>query len=341
MNAEDRNLGMDRPITRRDFVSGVSVAIGGSLVASKVGQARGAVDAAAAQPVEPTPGNYPPMRNGLRGAHPGSFESAHAARTAPSPPAAEDTRETYDLIVVGGGLSGLAAAYYYRKRSGPAARILVLDNHDDFGGHAKRNEYVYNGRTLMTTGGSAYMVAPSTWTHEARQILKDLGIEKGHPTHRSGGNVFRSMGLGPAVFFRKEKYGEDKLVTGGSLNNPSPEFMAKTPFPPQVQADLVRLYKGKTDYMAGQSADEKIAKLQRMTYRDYLLNVVKVHPDVPPLLNGVWALSTDMVTAWFAYYRGRPGFDGLGVERPPEGPESPSTALTTSGCRPATRTSRD
>ena len=322
MNAEDRRLGMDRPITRRDFVSGVSVAIGGALVSSKTGHALSPAEALA-QGIEPTAANYPPMRTGLRGAHPGSFEAAHAARGASSVPAAENTQETYDLIVVGGGLSGLAAAFYFRKKAGPSARILVLDNHDDFGGHAKRNEYVYNGRLLMTTGGSAYMVAPSTWTHEARQILTDLGIEKGHPTHRSSGNVFRSMGLGPSVFFRKEKYGEDKLVVGGSLNNPTPEFMAKTPFPAQVQADLVRLYRDKTDHMAGLSVDEKISKLQRMSYRDYLVNVMKLHPDVPPLLNGVWALSTDIVTAWFAYYRSRPGFQGLGVERPEDSPESP------------------
>jgi spermidine dehydrogenase len=51
-----------------------------------------------------------------------------------------DTDEVYDLIVVGGGISGLAAAYFYRKTAGPRVRILVLDNHDDFGGHAKRNE---------------------------------------------------------------------------------------------------------------------------------------------------------------------------------------------------------
>ena len=167
MNAEDRRLGMDRPITRRDFVSGVSVAIGGALVSSKTGHALGPAEAMA-QGIEPTAANYPPMRTGLRGAHPGSFEAAHAARGASSVPAAENTQETYDLIVVGGGLSGLAAAFYFRKKAGPSARILVLDNHDDFGGHAKRNEYVYNGRLLMTTGGSAYMVAPSTWTHEAR-----------------------------------------------------------------------------------------------------------------------------------------------------------------------------
>jgi spermidine dehydrogenase len=332
MNAEDREIGMDRPITRRDFISGVSVAVGGALVSSTALQAFGPASGTGApgattadQPFAPelAADYYPPARYGLRGAHPGSFEAAHAARDGQAFANPEDTRETYDLIVVGGGLSGLAAAYYFRKKAGPSARILVLDNHDDFGGHAKRNEYVHNGRTLMVTGGSAYMVAPSTWTYEAIQLIKDLGIEKGHPTHKVDRELYRSLGLGPGVFFRKEKYGQDTLVSGGSLTNPTPEFLAKTPLSPQVQADLVRLIKGSVDYMPGLSREEKIAKLQRMSYRDYLLNVAKVHPDVPPLLGGVWCLGTDTATAWFAFYRYRPGFAGLGIERPHGSPESP------------------
>jgi spermidine dehydrogenase len=324
MNAEDRRLGMDRPITRRDFVAGTSVAVGAALLSSSglkaISQAVGG-----AQPFAPEQAAdyYPPTRTGMRGAHPGSFEAAHAARGPQPYDNPEDTRETYDLVVVGGGLSGLAAAYYFRKKAGPSARILVIDNHDDFGGHAKRNEFVYNGRTLMATGGSAYMVAPSTWTHEAIQIIKDLGIEKGHPTHKVDRGLYRSLGLQPSVFFRKEKYGEDKLIVGGSLNNPNPEFLAKTALSPQVQSDLVRLYKGRVDYLQGLTKDQKIDRLQKMSYRDYLLNVAKVHPDVPPLLGGVWCLGTDTASAWFALYRYKPGFAGLGIERPHDSPESP------------------
>ena len=320
MKGDDRELGMARAITRRDFIGGVSVAVGGALAIPKL-QAAGVPAAQAAAAVDAE--HYPPMRYGMRGAHPGSFEAAHADRDGRAFANPEDTRETYDLIVVGGGLSGLAAAYYYRKRAGASAKILVLDNHDDFGGHAKRNEYVYNGKILMVTGGSAYMVAPSTWTTEARQILKDLGIEKGHPTYKIERDLYRSLGLGPAVFFRKEKYGEDTLVRGGTLTNPKADYLAKTPLPSQVQADLVRLYQGRVDYLPGLTREEKIAKLQSISYREYLLDVAKVHPDVPPLLGGVWALGTDTATAWFAYYRYKPGFDGLGLERPADSPESP------------------
>ena len=86
------------------------------------------------------PGYYPPLSEGLRGSHPGSFEAAHLIRDGKrwdNPDDSEDTGETYDLVVVGGGISGLAAAYFFQKEAGPDARILIVDNHDDFGGHAK------------------------------------------------------------------------------------------------------------------------------------------------------------------------------------------------------------
>ena len=144
----DRELGMDRPITRRDFLDGVAVAIGGaSLLASHAG-------AATVFPQD-RPGYDPPTLTGMRGSHEGSYDYAHALRDgnafrdAATP---TDTRETYDLVIVGGGISGLAAAYFYRARNA-SAKILILDNHDDFGGHAKRNEFRPGGRLLITNGG--------------------------------------------------------------------------------------------------------------------------------------------------------------------------------------------
>jgi len=316
-SGDDRELGLGRAISRRDFVNGVSVAVGASLAGPRA-------SAQVVAPPELTKDRYPPLRQGMRGAHPGSFEVAHATRDRALPPmATADTGEVYDLVVVGAGLSGLAAAFYYRQRAGASAKILLLDNHDDFGGHAKRNEFVVNGQTLMATGGSSYMVAPKTWTWEARQILQTLGIDRRDSNYKLDWDHFGRLGLGPATFFRKEAFGVDRLVTGGSINKPTAEYLAKTPLAPAIQADLVRLHLGTTDYLAGLSPAEKIAKLQSMSYRDYLLQVAKVHPDVPSLLHGVWALSTESVTAWFAFYRYRPGFSGLGLTRPGDSPESP------------------
>ena len=138
---KDRALGMDRPITRRDFLNGI--AIGATAAASAPLFAAALNDTGAASlsnAAQDAFGYYPPLLTGMRGSHPGSFEDAHALRDGQSWPAATDTGEEYDLIVVGGGISGLAAAHFYRARA-PKSRILILDNHDDFGGHAKRNEF--------------------------------------------------------------------------------------------------------------------------------------------------------------------------------------------------------
>lgn len=138
----DKQLGMGRPIARRDFLNGVAVSIGAGLTQGFLpGLER--MSESVEQSPQDRPRYYPPTLTGMRGSHDGSFEAAHSERdgdfwkNAGTP---VDTGEAYDLTVVGGGMSGLAAAYFSRKQD-PSARILILDNHDDFGGHAKRNEF--------------------------------------------------------------------------------------------------------------------------------------------------------------------------------------------------------
>jgi spermidine dehydrogenase len=325
MTAEDRDLGMNRAISRRDFVNGVAVAAGSSAIAPALAEtarsspaAAGAVSAA----------NYPPMRHGMRGDHPGSFESAPAMRKVmgldPTLPAATNTGETYDLVVAGAGLSGLAAAWYYREKAGPNARILILDNHDDFGGHAKRNEYHYQGQTFFVPGGSVFMIDTTTWPYDATRLVRQLGFDISSSNRRPGKFVAAGKGLGAATFFHKAAYGKDVLVHGGTPRRPTPGFLAQAPLDARVKSDLDRLMNdAKTDYLPGLSVDQKIAKLRSISYRDYLLNYVKVHPDVLHYAHGVWCLSNDTVSAWFAYFRYSPGFAGLGVPRPAGSPESP------------------
>src|ERR1700686_1273947 len=145
----DRELGMHCPITRRDFLNGVAVGTGGLLAADPFLAGLLAQETAP----EKAPGYYPPALTGMRGKHDGTFTYAHQLRDGKrwdSTGAAASTGETYDLVVVGGGISGLAAGYFYRKNAGKSARILVLDNHDDFGGHAKRNEFQAGGRMLLS-----------------------------------------------------------------------------------------------------------------------------------------------------------------------------------------------
>ena len=205
---------MSRLIERRDFLQGVALTLAAAAAGGGIpGRVFGAgLDAATA--AQDQPEYYPPTRTGMRGSHPGSFEDAHAVRDNPNIVAdAVDTGECFDLIVAGAGISGLAAAHFYRKAAGPRAKILLLDNHDDFGGHAKRNEFHVNGKVLIMNGGTAGISSPTPYSPVADGLLKHLGI---HPTELAKAtydeDFYSKYNLGSAVFFDKETFGDDRLV---------------------------------------------------------------------------------------------------------------------------------
>jgi spermidine dehydrogenase len=312
---------MERRITRRDFVNGVSVALTGSLLAPAVLPALSPAGQTGQRPY------YPPAQTGMRGAHRGSFEVAHGLRDGRSWDGdATDTGESFDLVVVGGGLSGLSAAYFFRKAFGPNARILILDNHDDFGGHAKRNEFRHQGRLLLMNGGTLNIEAPSQYSEQAMGLLREIGIDPDRydEARRADRGLYRSLDLGRGMFFDKETFGTDRLVTGqGRI--PLSEFLAKTPLAEDAQGDILRLQDGEVnpDPMAGLSSAEKKARLAKMSYRDFLLDVAQVHPDVikyyQARTHGLFCVGIDAVPALYCWNMGYPGFRGLGLEpTPPE-----------------------
>ncbi len=174
-DASDRALGMGLPITRRDFVQGAAVGSAGLLAAAWLpgcGQREAPMPVAA----QDRAGYYPPRLTGMRGSHPGSFESAHALRDGQALPTPADLDEQYDLVIVGAGISGLAAAHFYRELS-PSARILLLDNHDDFGGHAKRNEFEINNQLYLINGGTLLIDSPRPYSAVADGVLRAIGID--------------------------------------------------------------------------------------------------------------------------------------------------------------------
>jgi spermidine dehydrogenase len=318
----DRELGMDRLISRRDFLSGVAVGAAGLLLGPRHLWAEpGVGDAPLAHEY------YPPALTGLRGSHEGSYAVAHALRSGElrlDAKAASDTGEQYDLVVVGGGISGLAAAHYFRQAAGPDARILILDNHDDFGGHAKRNEFTVGDRTLISFGGTWSIESPGPYSPNAKKLIDALGVDVTGFSKVVDRRLYRSLGLGPAVFFDRETFGVDRLVprpqNTGWLGKAADavamrRFLAATPLSAAAQADLVRLQQEKVDYLPGLDAEQKKARLARMSYRDYLVQVAKCDAGLLPYLqtlpHGLYGLGIDAVPAQDAWGLGYPGFGGL------------------------------
>src|SRR5438309_3895638 len=199
----DRDLGMSSNITRRDFLNGVGITVGFSLLGTDpvLLDVIRVPDTAFAP--EKDPHYYPPSKTGLRGSHPGSFEVAHSLRDRKQWPEAQEEKETFDLVVVGGGMSGLSAAYFFRKSFGSKARILILDNHDDFGGHAKRNEFRAGNRMLLGYGGTFSIESPAPYSAVAKGLISELGIDVAAYPRYVQKSVYRSQGLTPKIFFDK------------------------------------------------------------------------------------------------------------------------------------------
>ena len=320
MSSKDRALGMDRKITRRDFLDGI--AIGAGLAASGFGARSAQADNVA----------YPPTLTGLRGQIPPAFQVMHAIRdgtfwkTAGTP---EDSGESYDLVVVGGGISGLAAAFLYRQQSGGTAKILILENHDDFGGHARRNEFTAgNGTKLVGYGGSESLQTPSYFTPAVQTLLRDIGIDTEKFKTYYDQEWSEKRGLAESVFFSKDVFGADKLV---KKTEKAADWVPQTPLNEKAKRDLIELLDSPPDYLAGKSREEKLKILSETTYDKFLTEICGYDPQLVSYFQTstqpYFGVGIDGTTAADAWGNWNPGFDGMDLGDQPYKTMSPSGRL--------------
>ena len=268
-------------ITRRDFINGTLLAVGASMLPF------GCTGEAVLATLDPS--YYPPALTGLRGSHPGSNTHAHSrawAKKLDWGPTI-NMKEEYDLIVVGGGLSGLSAAYFYQQKHGKDKKVLILDNHDDFGGHAKRNEHTVNGKTLLTYGGSQTLVEPQHGGEIILNLFNEIGIDLERFKTAYDVDFFKRNNLGAVTYFNKETFGEDKVVRhpycnypnyveglqGGKLSNE--EAAQQAPLSRKGKAQLLQVLNG--GLHAIKVPKEELKKyIGSHPYFDYLKNTLGV-----------------------------------------------------------------
>ncbi len=331
MDSTDRNLGMHRRITRRDFLDGMAITAGALFARNAGGEDQSGISAP-----EKAPNYYPPVLTGMRGDHDEIYRTPHAVRDGQfwqHAGAPNDTGEEYDLAIVGGGISGLAAAHFYRKATGPNTRILIIENHDDFGGHAKRNEFHQTSRMLLGFGGTFAIESPSPYSAVAKGLIEELGIDVASFPRHIDRTVYSARGLRSGVFFNKETFGADCLVASPEADwyeaqPPGEEsdarwkaFVEKAPIAERAKHDLRRLYKEKKDYLPGLGSAEKKARMARMSYAKFLTECAAAHPDVVRYLQArpysLFGVGIDAVSAQDAWGLGFPGFGGMDLDPAP------------------------
>jgi spermidine dehydrogenase len=304
-------------ITRRDFIDGLACSLlAGAGTAPRWASALGVTD-------------YPPALTGMRGSRDADFAVAHALRDGQAY-RIDDYRigEQVDCVVIGAGIGGLSSAYFVHKAK-PGARVVILDNHDDFGGHARRNEFQVDGRLLIGYGGSESIQSPKTlWSAAALGLLADLGVSLERFETAIDTKLYPGLGMSSSVFFAREQYGRDTLVTGDPQRTlpsdipahlhrgrPIAEFAAACPLTDRQRESLIALFTSDRNLLPGRTREERWKLLASISYKTFLEQHWHLEPEVVQMYVGrtsdLFGAPASLVPALYAAATGYPGFQGL------------------------------
>jgi spermidine dehydrogenase len=310
---------MKKGITRRDFLNGAALALaaGASMSPRDL----------LAQPQ--TKGGklpqdyYPPTLTGMRGSHDGAFDVAHdLAWRGIKPSQYTNLDEEYDLVVVGGGISGLAAAYLYRQQAGPNSKILILDNHDDFGGHAKRNEFHSGDRMLLASGGSTNL-EEHNFDSDINTLLEDIGVDlEALDAAREPGYAIADLKSNYGLFLNEEAYGQARIVEGHWSSawlglEDCRAMISNLKLPADQEQHLIDLVEGKKDLLDDLSLLEAKRYVESTSYEEFLTTRAGLTPATITLLEVFpklfWGLGTECPSVSEAVMNGLPGLKSLGL----------------------------
>ena len=216
---------------------------------------------------------------------------------------ASDTGENFDLVIVGGGLSGLGAAYYFSKATGGRKRCLILENHPMFGGHCKQNEFLVKGERLIGPQASNDFGVPRegsgtqmddlftelkiprefTWQEWNRE-LKPLRIPRDNYSHMDGINDTQ---VDVGYFFDQPKRGWVRNIFANNLEG--------APFSDEVKRDLMK-------WRTTTGGSEEVRRhLDTITYKEYIEGELGLRPEVTkfvePVVGLICGASPDAVCA--------------------------------------------
>jgi spermidine dehydrogenase len=318
---EDHALGMDEAITRKDFLNTALLGMGAALLdAPSPAAALGGGHEAPATDTFTGYGGVGDYAHANGNTFP-VLSAAHKIRDGGYnrlPAGIRDTGEVYDLVVVGGGISGLTAAYYFSKENGAAKRCLVLENHPVFGGEARQNEFRVAGYRMIGPQGSNQGNIPRAgsgntvdqlWTELSlpREVSYQEWDARLKPLRFQYDNYAHMEGVDEALvdvgYYFDQHAGASKPTW---LRNIWANDLADTPFSAPVKADLLRWRSA-----VGENTEEFRRKLDSMTYKQYLEGELKLRPEVTKMAEPVVGLingaSPDAVSAFAASQIGMPG----------------------------------
>ena len=268
-------------ISRRDFINGTLMVAGSAMLPLGI-DGRAALAAF-------EPSYYPPAMTGLRGDNEGSYTHAHgrALFGETSWGATTALKEEYDLVVVGGGLSGLSAAFFYQQAHGRDKKVLILDSHADFGGQCARNEHTIGDSTRLIFGGSQTIVSPHARSETTLKLLDDLGVDLDRLKSAYDVDFYRRHNLRGVTYFNRRTFGEDRVVKHPfchyqtfvqGLLRPELSFeeaVEQTPLSERGNEQLLRVLKGGV-HLLDVPREELEDYIYSHSYFDYLKNTLGV-----------------------------------------------------------------